>query len=105
MPLLFVYGTLMYGLSAHELLVGSDFAGRGYVRGSLYLCDGYPLLVLDGEGVVWGELYHVDAARLSHIDHYEGADTGSPWSRVRVEVVIDDVHVWAYAYASRRDTV
>jgi len=101
-PLLFVYGTLMYGMEAHGLLVGSLFAGRGYTRGALYSCNGYPLLVLDEDGRVWGELYHVDAAQLARIDHYEGVDLGSPWRRVRVRVFIDGVEVRAFAYGSRR---
>jgi len=100
--LLFVYGTLMYGMPAHGLLVGSVFAGRGVLRARLYLCDGYPLAVLGEEGVVWGELYHVDETVVPRIDHYEGADLpGSPWRPVNVEVDVLGLRVRARAYASR----
>ncbi len=100
--LLFVYGTLMYGMPAHGLLVGSVFAGRGVLRARLYLCDGYPLAVLGEEGATWGELYHVDETLLPRIDHYEGADLpDSPWRPLHVEVDVLGVRVRARVYASR----
>ncbi len=99
---MFAYGTLMYGLSAHGLLAGSRFAGRGWVEGRLYICDGYPLLVVGGGGRVWGELYRVPGEALPRIDHYEGADVpDSPWRPIRVEVHVDGVSVRARAYGLR----
>ena len=97
--LLFAYGTLMYGLPAHRLLVGSLFAGRGCTRGELYLCEGYPLLVAEGEGCVWGELYHVEEHVAMRIDWYEGASSPtSPWRRMSVDVDVLGVRVHAVAY-------
>ena len=99
--LLFAYGTLMYGLRAHNLLVGSLFAGRGSTRGALYLCDGYPLLVAEGEGRVWGELYHVDEPSLSRIEWYEGVSSpSSPWKRLSVTVDVLGLRVDAFAYGA-----
>ena len=97
--LVFAYGTLMYGLAAHGLLAGSVFAGRGWVEGRLYICDGYPLLVAGEDGRVWGELYHVSGEAVPRIDHYEGADIpSSPWRPLRVDVNVDGVRVRARAY-------
>ncbi|AEM38177.1 AIG2 family protein [Pyrolobus fumarii 1A] len=99
--LLFAYGTLMYGMPSHGLMAGARFAGRGWVKGQLFLCDGYPLLVLEGDGRVWGELYHVPAYSIARIDHYEGADLpDSPWRRVTTHVYIDGVELRATVYAS-----
>jgi gamma-L-glutamyl-butirosin B gamma-L-glutamyl cyclotransferase len=69
---LFVYGSLMSGMSGHHFLRGAKrIAARASVRGELYdTGKGYPGLV-HGEGKVWGEVYRIDPALLKELDEYE----------------------------------
>jgi gamma-glutamylcyclotransferase (GGCT)/AIG2-like uncharacterized protein YtfP len=70
--LLFVYGSLMSGLSAHTFLLDTDFISYGILYGArlIQLKEGYPA-VIEGEGRVFGEVYKVDIATLSAIDLFE----------------------------------
>lgn len=103
---LFVYGTLMSGMPAAEMLTGAArLVGRGLVRGALYDLGKYPAL-RPGDGDVWGEVYAVaGAATLRRIDAYEGYDPSRPRSlfrRGRVDVRLEDgsvIKAWAYFYA------
>jgi gamma-glutamylcyclotransferase (GGCT)/AIG2-like uncharacterized protein YtfP len=59
--LLFTYGTLMRGQLRHAVLEREIFEGEGYIRGG-ELFDtghGFPALMLDRSGLVWGEVYRV----------------------------------------------
>ena len=71
----FVYGTLMRGEPAHELLRAGRFLGiwQTEPRYSLVLLDGYPGLLEDGDTAVAGELYELpdDAEVLDQLDRYE----------------------------------
>lgn len=70
--LLFVYGTLMSGLSAHVFLIDSEFVSHGILYGAklLHLEEGYPGVV-ESEGEVFGEVYRVDDLTLAAIDLFE----------------------------------
>ncbi|SMO32260.1 Uncharacterized conserved protein YtfP, gamma-glutamylcyclotransferase (GGCT)/AIG2-like family [Balnearium lithotrophicum] len=70
--LLFVYGTLMSGFSAHAFLVDSVFVSHGVLYGAklVHLNDGYPGII-EGEGRVFGEVYRVDDLTLRAIDMFE----------------------------------
>jgi len=70
--LLFVYGTLMNGLSAHTFLIDSPFISHGILYGArlVHLRDGFPG-VIEGEGTVFGEVYRVDELTLKAIDLFE----------------------------------
>jgi len=70
--LLFVYGTLMSGLSAHAFLLDSVFISHGVLYGAklVHLSEGYPGVV-EGEGKVFGEVYRVDDFTLKAIDLFE----------------------------------
>ncbi|SMP04292.1 Uncharacterized conserved protein YtfP, gamma-glutamylcyclotransferase (GGCT)/AIG2-like family [Desulfurobacterium pacificum] len=72
MELLFVYGTLMSGFSAHTFLMDSEFVSHGVLYGArlLHLEDGFPAAV-EGEGEVFGEVYRVDSLTLAAIDAFE----------------------------------
>jgi len=81
MVALFVYGTLKTGHAAHGLVadrVRSVLSAR--CRGSLYaLAAGYPALVEDGPGWVFGEILELaDPAPWLELDAYEGCDPVSP---------------------------
>lgn len=102
---LFVYGTLMSGMPAAEMLTGAArLVGRGLVRGALYDLGEYPAL-RPGDGDVWGEVYAVaGVAALRRIDAYEGCDPSRPRSlfrRERVNVRLEDgsvIKAWTYFY-------
>lgn len=72
-PRLFVYGSLMAGLSNHGRLQGARFIGRATAAGfSMHSLGGFPGVVREGEGSVHGEVYEVDGAMLTDIDRLEG---------------------------------
>ncbi len=70
--LLFVYGTLMSGFSAHTFLIDAQFISHGILYGArlVHLEEGFPG-VIEGEGEVFGEVYRVDEITLKAIDLYE----------------------------------
>lgn len=80
MPLLFVYGTLRRGGSAHGLLAGQRWAGPARTRPAFRLhgMGGFPALVpaASGARAVEGELWWVQPARLERIDRWEGVPDG-----------------------------
>ncbi len=106
MESLFVYGTLRKGFDneyAATLARSAHFAGRGRVRGTLYLIAQYPGLILATEGDDWviGEIYHLDDSgkTLRTLDHYEGSEQ---FQRVAAPVLMDSgawiqAHVYIYA--------
>ena len=71
--LLFVYGTLMSGFSAHTLLKDAHFVAHGVLYGAklLHVEDKFPA-VIDGEGKVFGEVYRVETFTLKAVDIFEG---------------------------------
>lgn len=70
--LLFVYGTLKRGLVNHHQLGGAPFLGEAELAGvQLHDLGPFPMAI-PGEGLARGELYRVDAARLAHLDRFEG---------------------------------
>jgi gamma-glutamylcyclotransferase (GGCT)/AIG2-like uncharacterized protein YtfP len=116
---LFVYGTLRKGFNneyAAMLARSAHFAGRGKVRGVLYLIAHYPGLNLSACGAddrlllsasagdkdwVIGEIYHLDDSgkTLRTLDHYEGSEQ---FKRVAAPVLMDSgawiqAHVYIYS--------
>lgn len=68
----FVYGTLRRGQANHAWLAGARWLGEASLRGAvLHDLGPFPMAV-PGDGLVWGELYGVDAATLARLDHLEG---------------------------------
>lgn len=107
---LFVYGSLMRGLEAHEKLETDRvrFAGEGTISGALYDLGPYPALRLDELGTVHGEVYElIDHALICEIDEYEGYHGRPETCRyVRCETAVncnnETVKAWVYAYNPRR---
>ena len=105
---LFVYGTLMKGCPAHDLMKGSTFVSRAITseRHTLYAItspygDRYPALLLNGgEHYVIGELYLVPPEVLERLDFYEGVNEGD-YIRTKIRVRRLDIgkEVEAYVYA------
>jgi gamma-glutamylaminecyclotransferase len=71
---LFVYGTLMRGERAHELLGRARCLGLARTAPLFELADlgAYPALVRGGSTAVVGELYEPDWETLASLDIYEG---------------------------------
>jgi gamma-glutamylcyclotransferase (GGCT)/AIG2-like uncharacterized protein YtfP len=100
---LFVYGTLRREVDndvAAMLARSARFAGPGSVRGTIYLIEHYPGLVLAGEGGDWvfGDVYNVDGETLRVLDEYESSE---PFQRVVAPVLMDSgewVQACVYIY-------
>jgi len=107
---LFVYGTLLRGLSRAQVLRGAQFLGPGLVEGRLYDLGQYPGL-RPGSGLVVGEVWEVNALTLQRIDRiedYEPRDpSGSLYRRIDVQVRTFSgtlLHASTYEYNRRPPT-
>jgi gamma-glutamylcyclotransferase (GGCT)/AIG2-like uncharacterized protein YtfP len=103
---LFVYGTLMSGMSAAQLMRGLGFVGPAHVQGALFDV-GHPALVHEGTGFVRGELYRLpdsgdaEGKLLALLDQYECTASGL-FTRVRELAWYDSkpaLPAWAYHYS------
>ena len=103
----FVYGTLMEGMSRHsEMQDGCTLVCEGTVQGDLYHISDYPGLVA-GSGTVQGELYRASDMFqiIQRLDWIEGAGGSNPlFNRVIQEVTTKQGKVWAYTYHYAKPT-
>ena len=99
--LIFVYGTLMRGQHAAEMLKDAVYTGDAVLNGySMYDLGNYPGIKPHEDGIVIGEAYLVDQETLKKLDRYEGE--GSLYHRENVRINIWDVGsatALAYIYA------
>lgn len=99
----FVYGTLLRGLSRYPALGKAAFQGHGIVEGILRDLGDYPILVR-GDGIVHGEVFEVDGSTLQSLDAIEGYRPGdrnhSVFLRQETEVTLmhDGSRIRAEAY-------
>lgn len=72
----FVYGTLMRGCPAHDLLQSARFVDASRTAPAFELVDlgPYPGLVAGGATAVAGEVYEIPDSLLPRLDEYEGPD-------------------------------
>jgi gamma-glutamylcyclotransferase (GGCT)/AIG2-like uncharacterized protein YtfP len=104
--LVFVYGTLMRGLSRHHYMSDGRLEGEASAKGRLISLGEYPAL-LDGAGTVRGELYSFDdlPVALHVLDDVENFDPANPEDseyvrdarRVR-RVDGTEISAWVYVY-------
>ena len=103
----FVYGTLMEGMSRHsEMQDGCTLVCEGTVQGNLYHISDYPGLVA-GNGTVQGELYRASDMFqiIQRLDWIEGAGGADPlFNRVIQQVNTERGKVWAYTYHYAKST-
>ena len=94
---LFVYGSLMRGMSAHHLMDGAAFVRSCSTvpKYALMVWEGFPALVI-GDSSIEGELYTVSAEKLHLLDEYEGVP--SEYERTRIELLGGDWPIWTHAY-------
>lgn len=108
----FVYGTLRAGQGNSHLLRGAIARARRASLSGAQMFDlgPYPMIV-EGEGLVWGELIEIEAARyaatLRALDRLEGVDGACPnnpnalYRRLRREVWVAEERVEAWVYFGR----
>lgn len=94
---LFVYGSLMNGQSAHELIKDSECRGIYALKNyAMFDLGAYPgIKERNGETIV-GEVYVIDKNLIPELDRYEGE--GSLFVRKQLEVVSDKEKITANAY-------
>ena len=95
--LIFVYGSLKSGRSAHHLLSKAQRQADGCLDGvRLGRSKGYPML-WRGEQAINGEVYRVDPALMQQLDAYEGI----PDDYIRLQRQLRDGRmVWVYMHPS-----
>ena len=99
----FVYGTLLKGMSRSHSLNTSKFEGLGMIKDRLYDLGSYPGIV-ESNNSVFGEIYDVDSTTLLALDHIEGYDENyserSLYIRREVDVTLlnDGSSIKAYTY-------
>jgi len=91
--LLFVYGTLLSGLSNHHHMAGSTFLGEASVQAALFDMGEYPALCVQGAlakplGLVLGELYKIEAEQWQGLDELEQVDPDSQENSMYLRVPI-----------------
>jgi gamma-glutamylcyclotransferase (GGCT)/AIG2-like uncharacterized protein YtfP len=105
---LFVYGSLLRGMSLSKHMQGSTFLGPAYAMADLFFLGFYPGII-PGNQVVYGELYDVPLNLLPEIDKVEDyiqIDTESSlYLRRPIEVYrfSDGKKIEASAYYYNRD--
>ncbi len=80
--LLFVYGTLLSGLSNHHHMAGATCMGEANIQAALFDMGEYPALIVQGElaqplGLVMGELYKIEPDHWCRLDVLEEVDPDS----------------------------
>lgn len=111
---LFVYGTLqsVFNHPMHrQLLLYSDYAGKGAMQGLLYEIYDYPGAITSEKttDLVHGELYRIKSrcqqALFKRLDAYEecSPDFPEPHEYIRSVIQVDTesrqtIHAWCYLY-------
>lgn len=67
---LFVYGSLLRGMSLSSYMEGTKFIGPAYVKADMFYLGFYPGII-PGNQLVYGELYEVSEIQLPKIDEVE----------------------------------
>lgn len=118
--LLFVYGTLLSGLSNHHHMAGATCLGEAHTQAALFDMGEYPALSVQGAwaqtlGPVRGELYQIEPAQWQGLDDLEQVDPvsieNSMYLRVPIQVqwqqpegvrtVAAQVYVYNWSLAGR----
>ncbi len=94
----FVYGTLMSGQSASDMMNGAEYLGNAVLRDHVMYGPGsYPGIVPRAGETVLGEVYIVDNDTLRRLDGYEGE--GSLYTRAAaLTELVDGRKINAYVY-------
>jgi gamma-glutamylcyclotransferase (GGCT)/AIG2-like uncharacterized protein YtfP len=86
---LFVYGGLLKGMTLSPFIEGSEYLGPAFIKAELYFLGQFPGII-EGNGIVFGELYEVSEEMIPKVDkieHYHVDDPGhSSYIRKELEV-------------------
>ena len=95
---LFVYGTLRKDCDAVNatFLGDSKFLGHGFTQGVLLDLGMYPGMI-EGKGIVHGEIWQTDQKSLEQMDLYEGRS----FIRKEIVAIMDEKDIVCYAYFFR----
>jgi len=66
----FVYGTLLRGMSRSAVLANGKFLGNASTSGILHDLSHFPA-ILEGDGTVYGELYEGTQDKIRELDRIE----------------------------------
>lgn len=99
----FVYGTLRRDEDNHRLLLNAEIIStQCWTNGRMYDTGlGYPAMVQDPTGRVYGELYQVTKEQLAALDElegYTGQGGNNEYDRVRQTVYTEQGEETAYMY-------
>jgi gamma-glutamylaminecyclotransferase len=85
--LVFTYGTLLKGEVNHHLLAEARFVAEARTEPCFDLFDlgAFPAMSAGGETAVLGEVYAVDDATLTRLDHLEGHPKLYQRTRIRLD--------------------
>lgn len=102
MSKVFVYGTLLSGLSRSDILNACTLEGGATIQAAMYDLGSYPGII-PGDNVIHGEVYTVDDDTLQYLDMIEGYSINhkntSLYIRQSIPVTMYDETVeTAYAY-------
>ena len=91
--LLFVYGTLLSGLSNHHHMAGATCLGEARIQAALFDMGEYPALSVQGAwalalGPVLGELYKIEPTQWQGLDDLEEVDPESTENSMYLRVPI-----------------
>jgi len=106
---LFVYGSLLRGMSLSKTMEGTQFMGPAFVKADLFFLGFYPGIV-PGSQIVFGELYEVPDSIIPKIDEVEDYiemnNEKSLYLRQPIEAfrLIDGAKVYASAYYYNRSS-
>ncbi len=67
---LFVYGGLLKGMTLSPFIEGAKYLGPAYIKAKIYFLGQFPGIV-EGEDIVFGELYELDIKELPGLDKIE----------------------------------
>ena len=107
MHLVFCYGTLRSGESNHNVISGAVLKESScWTKGKLYdTGDGYPALIQNDSGKVYGEVYEVNDHLLERINLLEGYEEGRDhdlYDRVVMNIGTDQGRYEAITYVMRK---
>ena len=98
----FVYGTLMRNYRNHGYMNDSAYIGDGSIDGfEIYDLGTYPGII-EGKGVVLGEVYQITEDTEKRLDFLE--EEGSLYLKKQVNVRVDDNQtITAFVYVYNKD--
>ncbi|MBF0121632.1 MAG: gamma-glutamylcyclotransferase [Desulfobacterales bacterium] len=108
---IFVYGTLLKGMSRAKMLLDSNYLGYAMTTASLYNTGDYPGMK-EGENITIGEIYDITEKKMHYLDTVEGYEETDPDNSlfIRKEIAVQKISngefidAFAYFYNQSSET-